>query len=49
MLHPDHPALAPGSDRSGRNLSFYDLQFGPKSDQPLDGTKWANKRAEIWA
>jgi hypothetical protein len=31
-----------------RNLSVYDVQFGPKSDQPLDDTKWANKRAEIW-
>jgi hypothetical protein len=31
-----------------RNLSVYDVQFGAKSDQPLDGTKWANKRAEIW-
>jgi hypothetical protein len=31
-----------------RGLNVYDVQFGAKPDQVFDGTKWANKRTEIW-
>jgi hypothetical protein len=31
-----------------RNLLVIDVQFGSRADQPTDGIKFANKRAEIW-
>src|SRR5262249_38057611 len=31
-----------------RGYLVTDVQFGSKADQQIDGTKYANKRAEIW-